>query len=144
MILAAPFLTRIAIGAGIIALLSFLLWLYGHSKYLEGRNEERAKWEAAQQVADKEILRLNVALVTSQLTAMTSYQEKLSAQEPIILHDRQTIERFAATPAGAVQCLDPDRVRGIEDAAAERGLAHPASTGSSGSAVHVSGPSESR
>lgn len=136
-ILASPALLRIGLALGGVALLGALLWLYGHGKYMEGQNEERAKWVEAENVADKEILRLNVALVTSQLTASQNYAEKLDAREPIIVHDRTTVEKFAATAAGAAVCLPADRVRDLEDTAAKRGFGDPAPPETGAVPVHA-------
>jgi hypothetical protein len=135
--LASPALLKAGLALGGVALLGFLLWIYGHGKYLEGRNEERGKWGQAQAKADKEILRLNVALVTSQLTASQNYAEKLDAREPIIVHDRTTVEKFAATAAGAAICLPADRVRDIEATAAQRGLGDPTASKAGAVPVHA-------
>jgi hypothetical protein len=115
------------------------IWYYGHSRHATGRDVERAKWEAAASAADKEILRLNIALVTAKFTALETYSEKMDAREPIILHDRETVRLFSQTPAGAVRCLDAGRVRDIEAGDAARGLvpAVPAEAGED--ALHADG-----
>lgn len=115
------------------------IWFFGNSRHAAGRDAERAKWESAAAEADKEILRLNIALVTAKFTALEAYSEKMDAREPIILHDRETVRLFAETPAGAVRCLDAGRVRDIEAGDAARGLvpAVPAEAGED--AMHADG-----
>ena len=107
---------------GALALAVFAVWFYGNSRYADGRDTERAKWTEAQGKADKEILRLNIALAKAPFAALEAYTEKISALEPIVLHDRTTVREFAATAQGATMCLPADRVFDIEATAAARGL----------------------
>jgi hypothetical protein len=49
-----------------------------------------------------------------QATAATSYADRLTTREPIILHSTDTVRHYATTPAGRAACLGADRVRGID------------------------------
>lgn len=42
------------------------------------------------------------------------YATDLANRQPIILHSKDTVTRYAQTPAGKSACLDANRVRGID------------------------------
>ena len=137
-------LSKLGFGLGLLLAVGSAIFFFGEARFDAGQDEERARWEAAADKADKEILRLNVALVHSQLTAAQTYGERLDAQEPIILHDRETIREYAARPDGAVRCLDPERVRDIEATAAARGLGYSTAAGGGAEALHPDPAGEKR
>lgn len=118
-------------------LVALAFWLYGQVKHNAGELEERGKWETKVAKADNDILRLNVALAKAPYEATQKAMEKYDAREPIILHDRETVMQFAATPEGAVRCLGPERVLGIEASAPARGLAYSAAAEAGNTALHA-------
>lgn len=61
--------------------------------------------------------------------ASDDYAARLADREPIILHSKDTVTRYAQTDAGRKPCLDVDRVRGIE--ALDSALASPATSSTS-------------
>lgn len=42
------------------------------------------------------------------------YAADMANRQPIILHSKDTVTRYAQTPAGKSACLDANRVRGID------------------------------
>lgn len=70
-------------------------------------------------------------------TARSYYAEREASRQPIILHSRDTVTKYAQTPAGKLPCLDADRVRGIDGLDSD--LASP-STGSSQAVPNPASP----
>ncbi|WP_066795005.1 hypothetical protein [Sphingomonas soli] len=95
---------------GVGAALIFALIQWGNARHWEKRYLqqvaliERAKVAAAEQYAANE-KRL--------AEATADYAARAAAAEPIILHSRETVTRYAETPAGAAPCLATDRVDGV-------------------------------
>lgn len=82
--------------------------------HLQTLTNERAAWSAT--IADAEKARLvDEARFARQLaTAAQSYAATLAARQPIIIHSRDTVTRYAQTPDGRALCLPADRVRGAQ------------------------------
>lgn len=118
----------IATGA-VLALVAFLVWTYGNSREHAGKLEERIEWRDEIAERDRTIARLNLENAHARTVAAERYADKLASFEPVIVHNTETITRFAETPAGRVVCLDGERVRGIEGTAAALGFPVAASTG---------------
>ena len=74
----------------------------------------KAKQEAAEQ-AEANAKRLT--------EATENYAERLTKIQPVIAHSKEVIREFRETPAGRVNCLAPERVRGIDEYDAS--LKHP-------------------
>lgn len=47
--------------------------------------------------------------------AAQAYAKKIEDRQPIILHSKETVTRYAQTTDGNMPCLPSDRVRGIEE-----------------------------
>lgn len=127
--------TRILGGAGALALALALVWLHGNARYDAGQSAgklaEASKWqkrvdEQAAQIAD-----LRVANERRGAQAAGRYVETVQRLQPIIVQSNERVREYAATPSGAVQCLAPDRVHGIDADAAALGL-QPAPAAASG------------
>lgn len=124
-------------GAGVLALLAFLVWIYGNSREHGGKLEERVAWQEAVRKRDAEIARLNLENANASAKGIQFYADKIAGMAPAVLRSTNTVERFAQTPAGAVACLGPDRVRGIEASAAELGFPIAAATGGPDQTLHA-------
>lgn len=116
--------------AFVLALVALVIWQFGNAREAEGKatGEARAdaRWqklvyEQAATIAD--LRTANERKVTDATTRYVTTQERL---QPIIIRSFQEARDYAQTPAGAVQCLGSDRVRGIEESAAALGLSPPA------------------
>lgn len=46
--------------------------------------------------------------------ASDAYAARAAALQPLIVHSTNEVTRYAETPAGAVLCRDPDRVRAVD------------------------------
>ncbi len=82
--------------------------------HLQTLTNERAAWTAA--IADGEKARLadEATFERQQATAAQTYAATLAARQPIIIHSKDTVTRYAQTDAGRVVCRDADRVRDID------------------------------
>lgn len=75
-------------------------------------------------------------------TATERYAAAMADRQPIILHSKDTVTRYAQTDAGRALCRAPDRVRDID--ALDALLAHdPAAPSRSGGAVPTNGTAPS-
>jgi hypothetical protein len=92
--------------------------------HLQTLTTERAAWTATLAAADHARLADEGRFARQQATAAQTYAATLAAREPIILHSKETVTRYAQTDAGRVLCRDAERVRDID--ALEAALAsHP-------------------
>ncbi len=102
--------------------------------YRQTLTNERAAWSSA--IADGEKARLadEVRFAHQQTAAAQNYAASLAARQPLIIHSKDTVTRYAQTDAGRVLCRAPDRVRDIDalDALLAR---DPTASGRSGRAV---------
>ncbi|MFV0922722.1 hypothetical protein ACR720_04445 [Sphingomonas parapaucimobilis] len=82
--------------------------------HLQTLTNERAAWSAT--IADAEKSRLaDEAWFAQRLAAAAqAYSATLAARQPIIIHSRDTVTRYAQTDAGRALCRAPDRVRDID------------------------------
>jgi hypothetical protein len=111
--------------------LGLLIWLYGGSRYKTGRADEAAAWQGEVAKAERRIADLRVANERLVAEGLSKYVERIEVIKPVAIRSKETVVRYAQTPAGAAQCLAPERVRGIEQdrAALFPALAQPASSG---------------
>lgn len=111
---------KLLAGAVIIALAGLFLWRFGDAKYNAGELAERVKWKDVVIDNQKALEKLELSNAEDKVTAVENYADRLAAVQPIILRSKETVERYAETPAGNTLCLAPERVLGIEqDRAAE-------------------------
>ena len=123
-------LWKLAAGAGSLALAAFLVWIFGNARYHAGELAERVKWqdvriEAAGAQADQ-----RAAFERGRTLAAENYARTIASIEPIIVRSTDKVTNYALSPAGRVQCLDADRVRDIQAAAAALGFDSAAAGGS--------------
>lgn len=123
----------------VLALVALVVWQFGNAREAAGRATGEARADARwQKLVDQQaatIAELRVAnerKVTDATTRYVTTQERL---QPIIIRSFEEGRDYAQTPAGAVQCLGPDRVRGIEESAAALGLSPPAAAASGSGAL---------
>ena len=73
-------------------------------------------------------------IARQQAAAIQTYAAALAARQPLIIHSKDTVTRYAQTDAGRVLCRAADRVRDID--ALDADLARdPAAPSRSGGAV---------
>lgn len=113
---------------GVAFAIAAALWLYGHGKYMEGQNDERSAWAQKVEEANKKILALNIGMRDDKIAALEADNARTEARKPIILHNTEIVHDFAATPAGAANCLSAERVFGIEATAAQLGFGNTGAT----------------
>ena len=97
---------------------------------------ERAAWSA--EIAKAEQLRTaaETRFAVQQITALTTFADRLANREPIILRSTDTVRTYAQTAAGRAACLPADRVRGIDALDAELFAGDPASASRGEEAMH--------
>lgn len=102
----------------VVAVLLVGLWIWRldalRADYRQTLTNERAAWSAT--IADSEKARLDdeVRFAQQLTTATQTYAASLAARQPIIIHSRDTVTRYAQTPDGRALCLPADRVRDIQ------------------------------
>lgn len=106
--------------------------------HLQTLTNERAAWSSAIADADKARLADQARFAERLATASQTYAASLAARQPLIIHSKDTVTRYAQTDAGHALCRAPDRVRDIDalDALLAR---DPATPGRSGGAVPTDG-----
>lgn len=106
--------------------------------YLQTLANERAAWSSAIADADKTRLADQARFAQQQAAAAQTYAATLAARQPLIIHSKDTVTRYAQTDAGRALCRAPDRVRDIDalDALLAR---DPPAPGRSGGAVPPDG-----
>lgn len=114
------------------------LWMWRldslRADYRQTLTNERAAWSMA--IADGEKARSadEARFAQRQAAAAQTYAAALAARQPLIIHSKDTVTRYAQTDAGRAVCRDVDRVRDID--ALDANLARdPAAPGRSGRAV---------
>lgn len=94
------------------------LWLWRldslRADYRQTLTNERAAWSAAITEGEKARLADQARFAERQATAAQAYAVTLAARQPIIIHSRDTVTRYAQTPDGRALCLPADRVRGAQ------------------------------
>lgn len=125
-LLANPFVKWFGIGSAIaIALLTAALGITRNTLH---NVRQQAKLEEQQRIAAK--AKIEAAWQAKLADATSAYATQLTSREPIILHSKETVTRYAQTDAGRRACLNAERVRGVKDLDAS--LASPAAaTGNS-------------
>ena len=119
------------------------LWIWRldtlRADYRQTLTNERAAWSSAIADADKTRLADRARFAQQQASAAQTYAATLAARQPLIIHSKDTVTRYAQTDAGRALCRAPDRVRDIDalDALLAR---DPAAPGGSGRAVPPDGP----
>ncbi|WP_454280465.1 hypothetical protein [Sphingomonas sp. Marseille-Q8236] len=106
--------------------------------YRQTLTNERAAWSAAIAETDNARLADEARFAQQQAAAAQTYAASLAARQPLIIHSKDTVTRYAQTDAGRALCRDADRVRDIDalDAALAR---DPATASRSGGAVPTDG-----
>ncbi len=105
---------KLATGGVLIALAGFLIILYGKARYNAGQLQERVAWSEATARTAKQTAKREAAMSARVVDAVERYAERVSSAEPVVVRSKETVTRYAATPAGTVLCLAADRVLGIE------------------------------
>lgn len=104
----------------------FLVTMYGGARYKQGSADSDRAWSQKVIAAEREKLVAYQQGVASVQAADASYIETI--RERVVPLTRTIVERttaYAQTPAGATQCLAPDRVLWLEQA---RGSLFPPAT----------------
>lgn len=106
--------------------------------HLQTLTNERAAWTLTIADAEKARRADEARFAQQQASAAQTYATTLAARQPIIIHSKDTVTRYAQTDAGRAVCRDADRVRDID--ALDADLARdPAAPGRSGRAVPPDG-----
>lgn len=82
--------------------------------HLQTLTNERAALSAAIADADKARLADEAQFARQQASAAQAYAAALAARQPLIIHSKDTVTRYAQTPDGRTLCLPADRVRDIQ------------------------------
>lgn len=98
----------------IAALAGFIITLYGKARFNAGILQERVAWTEIVAKAERKVADQRVATERRVVDAVERYAERVSSAEPLVVHSKETVTRYAQTPAGAVVCLAADRLLGIE------------------------------
>lgn len=128
--------TRILGGVGALALTLALAWLYGNARYEAGQMRERSEWNALSAKQHQQRAEELVAAERRVTAATANYADRLAAIEPVVLRSRDTVTRYAQTPAGIALCLSAERVRGIDADASALGLQPDAAAASGDGTLH--------
>lgn len=100
--------------------------------HLRTLTNERAAWTATIAAGDKARLADEARFSRQQTSAVQTYAASLAARQPIIIHSKDTVTRYAQTDAGRAVCRDADRVRDIDALDADLARDPASSGGSSG------------
>lgn len=122
-------------GAVVLGIAALALKMLTARAYDAGKLDERIEWTAAQRDADKIAADQRVTdaqRATDAVVAMASEWQRL---EPVIVRSTETVRDYAKTPAGALRCLDAERMRGIAATASALGLSPAASASPDGDAI---------
>ncbi|MDB5725000.1 MAG: hypothetical protein JWQ16_1754 [Novosphingobium sp.] len=68
--------------------------------------------DAATAAGDK--ARTETRWANNQVAAVERYAQAIATRDPIILRSKDTVREYAQTAAGAMRCLSPERVLGID------------------------------
>jgi len=79
----------------------------------------RAERKVDVAIADRDKARTEARWAGIQITAAERYADRLATREPIIVRSTDTVREYAKTAAGAMRCLSPERVLGIDQLDAE-------------------------
>lgn len=103
-----------------LAAFGLVVWFYGRAQYRAGKSDgtsaERSLWQDQVVSAEKAKLAGYQQGVASVINSDARYIETIRTK--VVPVTERIIERstaYAATPDGALLCLTPDRVRGLEE-----------------------------
>ena len=122
----------------VLAVLLVGLWIWRldalRADYRQTLTNERAAQTEAIAAGERARLADQARFAQQQTSAAQTYATTLAARQPLIIHSKDTVTRYAQTDAGRVLCRAPDRVRDIDalDALLAR---DPGAPGGSGGAV---------
>lgn len=105
---------RLLGGGAVLGLIGFLVWIYGNSKFNAGELAERDRWKDAAIKHEQQIARIERGWYDRLSAAQTHYSERIETVRPFLVTNKETVTRYAETPAGRMLCLVPERVLGIE------------------------------
>lgn len=106
---------KLLAGAGFLALAALLVVLFGNAREQQGRSAERLAARDREIVAVRAAADGRVADERRVAAAVTSYADRAAALKPIILHSRDMVTQYAATPDGRAACRGADRVRLVDE-----------------------------
>ena len=102
----------------VLAVLLVGLWIWRldslRADYRQTLTNERDAWSATIAKAENARLGDEVRFSQQQAAAAQTYAATLAARQPIIIHSKDTVTRYAQTDAGRAICRDADRVRDID------------------------------
>jgi len=119
--------------AALVLLVGLWIWRLDtlRADYRQTLTNERAAWSMA--IADSEKARSadEARFARQQAAGAQTYAAALAARQPLIIHSKDTVTRYAQTDAGRAVCRDADRVRDIDalDADLTRDPAAPSRSG---------------
>lgn len=99
---------------GVLALAGFLLTRYGAARYEAGELAERGKWKDAAIKHEQLVAGLERRWGERVSEAQSLHVQRIETIRPVVVTNKETVVRYAQTPAGRSQCLAPERVLGIE------------------------------
>ena len=73
-------MTRLLTGAGVLALVGLLIWLYGSARYDAGRLAERAAWQAKAAQATRDDLAVRARIDAARVAATQESSDDLKAR----------------------------------------------------------------
>ena len=82
--------------------------------HLQTLTNERAAWSIAISDGEKARSADEARFARQQAAAVLTYAAALAARQPLIIHSKDTVTRYAQTDAGRVLCRAADRVRDID------------------------------
>jgi hypothetical protein len=105
------------LGGVAIALVAayFLVTMYGKARYQAGQSDERTIWQAKVAEAERGKLAAFKDGLARVQAGETVYHETIRQLPPVTNTIVERSTRYAATPAGAAQCLAPDRVLWLDE-----------------------------
>ncbi len=135
--LLAPF----AVGLLALAVIGLMLWRVDVARKAEGEAraaaEAAARWQAALEAQTRQIAALEADAARRVNAATSAYAITRERLQPIIIRSLEEARTHETTPAGAVLCLDAERVQSIEASAAALGLAGAAAPAGGAAALHA-------
>jgi hypothetical protein len=105
------------IGGAAAALLAayLLVTMYGGARYKSGKADEAAAWQKQVAAQERNMADLRAENERLGAAALNKYVERIETFKPVLVTNKETVTRYAQTPAGAVQCLSAERVLGITE-----------------------------
>lgn len=99
-----------------LSLLGFVVWLFGNARFNAGELAERDRWKDAAITHERDVRSIERGWMNRLIDAQATHTERIETIRPVVLTNKETVTRYAETPAGRALCLAPDRVPGIEQA----------------------------